>query len=42
MSTTTRPMTESALVVARQALDAARAALPAYASKFAKKTYTQH
>jgi hypothetical protein len=35
-------MTESALVVARQALDAARAALPAYASKFAKKTYTQH
>jgi hypothetical protein len=35
-------MTKSALAVARQALDAARAALPAHASKFAKKTYTQH
>jgi hypothetical protein len=35
-------MTKSALAVARQALDAARAALPAYASKFSKKTYTQH
>src|SRR3954463_9143993 len=42
MSTTTRPMTKSALAVARQALEAARAALPAYASKFSKKTYTQH
>ena len=35
-------MTKSALAVARQALDAARAALPAYASKYAKRTYTQH
>lgn len=35
-------MTKSALAVARQALDAARAALPAYASKFSKRTYTQH
>jgi hypothetical protein len=35
-------MTKSALAVARQALAAARAALPAYASKFSKKTYTQH
>ena len=35
-------MTKSALAVARQALDAARAALPAYSSKFSKKTYTQH
>ena len=42
MSTTTRPMTKSALAVARQALEAARAAVPAYSSKFAKKTYTQH
>lgn len=42
MSTTTRPMTKSALAVARQALDAARAALPAYSSKYAKKTFTQH
>ena len=35
-------MTKSALAVARQALAAARAAVPAYSSKFAKKTYTQH
>jgi len=35
-------MTKSALAVARQALEAARVALPAYASKFSKKTYTQH
>jgi hypothetical protein len=35
-------MTKSALAVARQALDAARAALPAYASKFSKRAYTQH
>lgn len=40
--TTTRPMTKSALAVARQALVAARAAVPAYASKFSKRTYTQH
>lgn len=42
MTTTPRPMTKSALAVARQALDAARAAVPAHASKFAKRTYTQH
>ena len=42
MSTTTRPMTKSALGVALEALAAASAALPAYASKFSKKTYTQH
>ncbi len=35
-------MTKSALAVARQALQAARAAVPAYSSKFSKKTYTQH
>lgn len=35
-------MTKSALAVARQALDAARAVLPAYSSKFSKRTYTQH
>lgn len=39
---TTRPMTKSALAVAREALAAARAAVPAYASKFAKRAYTQH
>jgi hypothetical protein len=35
-------MTESALAVARQALQAARAGLPAYSSKSSKKTYTRH
>jgi hypothetical protein len=35
-------MTKSALAVARQALEIARGAIPAYASKFSKKTYTQH
>jgi len=35
-------MTKSALAVARQALETARDALPAYSSKFSKKTYTQH
>ncbi|MBX9628870.1 MAG: transposase [Gemmataceae bacterium] len=35
-------MTKSALAVARRALAAARAAVPAYSSKFSKKTYTQH
>ena len=39
---TTRPMTKSALAVARQALAVAREALPEYASKFSKRTYTQH
>ena len=35
-------MTKSVLAVARQALAAARAAVPAYPSKFARRTYTQH
>jgi hypothetical protein len=35
-------MTKSALAVARQALGAARAALPAYSSPFSKRAYTQH
>ena len=39
---TTRPMTKSALAVARRALEAARAVLPPYPSKFSKKAYTQH
>lgn len=34
-------MTESAPAVARQAVAAAQAALPAYASKYAKKVYTR-
>ena len=34
-------MTKSALAVARQALAAARAALPAYSSKFSKRIFTQ-
>jgi hypothetical protein len=38
---TTRPMTKSALAVARHALSAARDALPAYSSPFSKRTYTQ-
>ena len=35
-------MTRSALAVARHALDVARAAVPAYSSKFSKRTFTQH
>ena len=35
-------MTKSALAVARQALEIAREAIPAYSSKYSKKTYTQH
>lgn len=35
-------MTKSPLRLARQALAAARTALPAYSSKFSRKTYTQH
>ena len=35
-------MTDSPLAFARQALEAARAALPAYASKFSKKDFTRH
>src|SRR5690242_18277566 len=39
---TTRPMTESPLAFARQAVEVARAALPAHGSKFSRKDYTQH
>ena len=35
-------MTKSAVAVARQAVAAAQAALPAYASKFSRNTYTRH
>jgi hypothetical protein len=35
-------MTKSALAVARQALEVARAAVPEYASRFSRRTYTQH
>jgi hypothetical protein len=35
-------MTKSALAVAREALAAAGAALPAYSSPYSKRTYTQH
>ena len=35
-------MTKSALAVARQALAVARAARPAYPSKYARRDYTQH
>lgn len=38
---TTRPMTKSVLAVARQALATAAGAVPAYASKFSRKAYTQ-
>jgi hypothetical protein len=40
--TTTRPLTRSALAVARQALATARDVLPACASKFATRTFTRH
>jgi hypothetical protein len=39
---TTRPMTKSPRAVAREALRLARQSLPAYASKFSRKDYTQH
>jgi hypothetical protein len=39
---TTRPTTDSPLAFTRQALEAARAALPAYSSKFSKKDFTRH
>src|SRR5262249_51805374 len=39
---TTRPMTKSPLAFTRQALEVARAALPAYSSKFSKKDFTRH
>lgn len=35
-------MTKSPLAVAREALAAARSALPAYTSKFSKRTFTRH
>ncbi len=35
-------MTDSPLAFARQALAVARAALPAYSSKFSKRTFTRH
>jgi hypothetical protein len=39
---TTRKMTKSPLALAREALAVARAALPAYSSKYSRKDYTQH
>jgi hypothetical protein len=39
---TTRPMTKSPRAVAREALRVAEGALPAYASKFSRKDFTQH
>ena len=35
-------MTESPLAFTRQALEVARAALPAYSSKFSKRDFTRH
>src|SRR5271155_5513767 len=39
---TTLTMTKSPLAFARKALEVARAALPAYSSKFSKKDFTRH
>jgi hypothetical protein len=39
---TTRPMTKSPRAVAREALRLARETLPAHASKFSRRNYTQH
>src|ERR687883_244946 len=39
---TTRPMTKSPRRVAREALDLAREALPAYSCPTSRKDYTQH
>ena len=39
---TTRPMTDSPLAFAQEAVAVARAALPAHASKFSRKDFTQH
>ena len=39
---TTRPMTKSALDLARMALSVARESIPAYSSKFSRKDFTQH
>jgi (p)ppGpp synthase/HD superfamily hydrolase len=41
-TTTTRQMTRSPVALARKALHVARAALPAYGSKYSGKTYTLH
>ena len=40
--TTTRPMTDSPLAFAAKVLEVARAALPAHAPKFSKRTFTRH
>ena len=42
MSTTGRRTTRSPVVLARKALEVARQALPAHASKFSKRDFTQH
>src|SRR3954454_19148012 len=42
MTTTTRTMTKSPRAVAQEALALAQGALPAYASKFSRKDFTQH
>jgi hypothetical protein len=39
---TTRSMTKSPLAFAREALAAAREALPAYSSRYSRKDFTQH
>ena len=39
---TTRSMSRSPVALARMALKVARQALPAYASRFSKKDFTQH
>ena len=39
---TTRPMTKSAVDLARMALSVARESIPAYSSKFSRKDFTQH
>jgi hypothetical protein len=39
---TPRTMTDSPLAFARQAVEVARAALPAHSSRFSRKDFTQH
>lgn len=39
---TSRPMTKSALDLARMALSVARESIPAYSSRFSRKDFTQH
>jgi hypothetical protein len=41
-TTTRRASTRSPVALARTALEVARGALPAYASKFSKRDFTQH